>query len=251
MSAAVLPASSRASCLGSPLLFGPHECAEGLGVVGCGVVDGLEAWQAELARELAVARSGERLAGVERVIRGADRLAYLFGRVRLLVPLWRTSPAYQVLRVSHNNYETAHHRWRERYAVAGDTKADRSKRRGIGVQQLRGSASLVIEWLTICHRQGWLGGPVLNERDESVVSREEAESYCTRILNSRHALGLTGVPEEAMLDHQAEVASAYVGGGFGHMGAGSAYGPYVEFDEVLDGIEWVPQDTPPDGDDGG
>jgi hypothetical protein len=157
---------------------------------------------------------------------------------RLLVPLWRTSPAYQVLKVSHNNYETAHHRWRERYAVAGDTKADRSKRRGLGVQQLRGSAALVIEWLTICHRQGWLGGPVLNERNERVVGREEAESHCTRILNARHALGLTGVPEAAMAEHQQEVATAYTGGG--NMGAGSAYGPYVELDidEVLDGIDW-------------
>lgn len=164
---------------------------------------------------------------------------------RLLVPLWRTSPAYQVLKASHNNYEAAHHRWRERYAVAGDTKADRSKRRGIGVQQLRGSAALVIEWLTICHRQGWLDGPVLNERSESVLSRDHAEGYCTRLLNARHALGLTGVPEEAMADHQKEVATAYTGGG--NMGAGSAYGPYVEFDdieEVLDGIEWQEAEPP-------
>jgi len=168
---------------------------------------------------------------------------------RLLLPLWRTSPAYQVLRISHNNYEAAHHRWRERYAVAGDTKADRPKRRGIGVQQLRASAALVIEWLTVCHRQGWLGGPVLNERSESVLSRDHAASYCSRILNYRHALGLTGVLADEMLDHQAEVAAAYKSG-TGSFGATSAYGPDIVFDveDAIEGIEWqkAEPDEPPE-----
>lgn len=145
---------------------------------------------------------------------------------RLLLPLWRTAPAYQVLRATHSAYESAHHRWRERYAVAGDTKADRPKRRGLGVQQLRASAALVIEWLTICHRQGWLGGPVLNERAESVISRDEADAYCARLVARRQALGLSGVEPELMGEHQAAVADAY-GGGASGMGAGSAYGKLV------------------------
>jgi len=127
---------------------------------------------------------------------------------RLLLPLWRTSPAYQVLRASHDHYEHGHHRWRERYGVAGDTKADRPKRRGLGVQQLRASAALVIEWLTICHRQGWLGGPVLNPRAESVLSAADAASYCDRILAQRQKLGLSATDEAGMVEHLAEYEEA-------------------------------------------
>ena len=128
---------------------------------------------------------------------------------RLLLPLWRTSPAYQVLRQSHENYENAHHRWRERYGCAGDTKADRPKRRGLGVQQLRASAALVIEWLTICHRQGWLGGPVLNERTESVLSTDEAANHCALLRSARAALGLSACEPAGMEAHQAAVANSY------------------------------------------
>ena len=124
---------------------------------------------------------------------------------RSLVPLWRTSPAYQVLRSTHESYEGAHHRWRERYAVAGDTKADRPKRRGLGVQQLRASAALVIEWLTICHRQGWLEEPVLNPSVERSLSPEDAASYCKGILKMREALGLSSCPPDAMPAHQTAV----------------------------------------------
>lgn len=138
---------------------------------------------------------------------------------RLLLPLWRTSPAYQVLRVRHQNYESVHHRWRERYAVGGDTKADRPKRRGLGVQQLRASASLVIEWLTVCHRQGWLpGGEVINTREEVVISKAHAATYCSRLLASRAAHGIGEVFESDMADHQAEVLAAYAS-------SSSSYGP--------------------------
>lgn len=167
---------------------------------------------------------------------------------RLLLPLWRTNPAYQVLKATHSHYEAAHHRWRERYAVAGDTKADRSKRRGMGVQQLRGSAALIIEWLTICHRQGWLGGPVINKRTETILTRDEAERSCHRIRNQRHALGLGVVDADDMADHQAEVLTAYQSPSV--FGAGSAYGPDVVFDVegAITGIEWqkAEPDAPPE-----
>lgn len=184
---------------------------------------------------------------------------------RLLVPLWRTHPAYQVLRASHAHYESAHHRWRERYAVAGDTRADRSKRRGIGVQQLRASVALVIEWLTICHRQGWLGGPVLNERNESTLSPAEAASYCNRLIKRRQALGLAGVANAAALpEHQKEVAAAY-GNSASGLGSQSAYGDDIgamlaeastatpklsayTVEDAIAGIEWqqAEPDEPPE-----
>lgn len=157
---------------------------------------------------------------------------------RLLLPLWRTSPAYQVLRASHQSYEPAHHRWRERYAVGGDTKADRPKRRGLGVQQLRASASLVIEWLTICHRQGWLpGGAVINNRAEKVLSKHQAASYCARLVASREAHGIGVVDASDMAEHQAEVSAAYnvPNSGFG---ATTAYGPEIAA-QLRTGAKWA------------
>jgi len=128
---------------------------------------------------------------------------------RSLLPLWRTTEAYQVLRVSHDNYENAHHRWRERYAVAGDSRADRPKRRGLGVQQLRASAALVIEWLTVCHRQGWLPGSVaINTDPEMKLSSDEAASYTSRILRTREDAGLSVTSTAGLLAHQAEIAEA-------------------------------------------
>ena len=125
---------------------------------------------------------------------------------RLMIPLWRTSIAYQVLRARHDHYEYGHHRWRERYGVAGDSRADRPKRRGLGVQQLRASAALSIEWLTICYRQGWLGGKPLNPHPEVALTRDEAASYATRILAYRQAIGLSATDADGMKIHQEEVA---------------------------------------------
>lgn len=147
------------------------------------------------------------------------------------MPLWPTDPAYQVMLASHKSYEAAHHLWRERYAVAGDTKADRPKRRGIGVQQLRASAALVIEWVTICHRQGWLGGPVLNERQETQLTKEEARRYCRKLIRQRVARGpAVGVEPQDMPAHQAEVQAAFAVGPGGRFGPASAYADF-EFDE--------------------
>lgn len=145
---------------------------------------------------------------------------------RLLLPLWRTSPAYQVLRATHQAYESSHHRWRERYAVAGDCKADRIKRRGLGVQQLRASAALVVEWLTICHREGWLGGPRINTREETVIKPEAARSYTRRLVAMRQALGLSAVDAEHMAEHQAEVLDSY-GPTASGLGPGSAHGSEI------------------------
>lgn len=75
---------------------------------------------------------------------------------RLLIPLWRTSPIYHELQKSHQLYERVHRHWRDRYLVAGENLDTRPKRRGIGCQQLRAQAALLIEWLRIADRQGWL-----------------------------------------------------------------------------------------------
>ncbi len=72
-------------------------------------------------------------------------------------------------------------------------------------RELRASAALVIEWLTICHRQGWLGGSVLNPNVENALSPEDAARYCKRILDQREALGQSSCPPEAMPAHQTAV----------------------------------------------
>lgn len=128
-----------------------------------------------------------------------------------------------MLRDNHKQYESAHERWRERYAVGGDTTADRPRRRGIGVQRLRASAALVIEWLTICHRQGWLGGSVLNEREEFVRGPKEIDKATRSILSLRKALGLNLADADKMPAHQAAVAAVF-GNAPSGMGALTAYG---------------------------
>jgi hypothetical protein len=76
---------------------------------------------------------------------------------RQLLPLWRNTEAYWALRDSHDEYERVHIHWRQRYTVAGDNFSNRPKRRGRACQQLRANAALIIEWLRILWREGWLG----------------------------------------------------------------------------------------------
>jgi hypothetical protein len=74
-----------------------------------------------------------------------------------LLPLWRTSEAYFALKTSHSNYERVHSHWRTRYRVGATTHEMRPKRIGLSCQQLRASAALVVEWLRVLVRQGWIG----------------------------------------------------------------------------------------------
>jgi hypothetical protein len=83
---------------------------------------------------------------------------------RLLIPLWRTDAIYHELEQTHSNYERVHRHWRERYLVAGDSLANRPKRRGRAWQELRAQAALVCEWLCIAFREGWLGSARRNKK---------------------------------------------------------------------------------------
>lgn len=75
---------------------------------------------------------------------------------RMLLPLWRESPSYLALRASHDRYERVHHHWRVRWRSGADDHSLRPKRRGLDNQQLRANAALLIEWLMICWREGWM-----------------------------------------------------------------------------------------------
>lgn len=106
---------------------------------------------------------------------------------RLLVPLWRTNEIYHVLRASHQRYERVHDHWRSRYRVAADENKLRPKRRGRNCQQLRANAALILEWLRILWREGWLGSSRRNDGD---VIPEHAEDNVLKLHLSRIRAGL-------------------------------------------------------------
>ncbi len=120
-----------------------------------------------------------------------------FGRKRMrcsvdwrrLGPLMETDPVYHELRESHSEYERVHGHMRRRYRIGGDNVDMRPFRLGRGCQQLRAHAAVLIEWLRIDYRQGWLPGmtpvPVEATRD-----RANAERWWNGMLEKRRALGL-------------------------------------------------------------
>ncbi|MCU1529283.1 MAG: hypothetical protein JWP75_3046 [Frondihabitans sp.] len=112
---------------------------------------------------------------------------------RLLLPMWRTSETYMALSNARNRYERVHHHWRQRYRVASDDHMLRPKRRGIACQQLRANAALVIEWLMICNREGWLASARCRLRDADRRKREHpavAWPSALQLLKSRRLAGL-------------------------------------------------------------
>jgi hypothetical protein len=114
---------------------------------------------------------------------------------RHLLPLWRNTEAYWALRESHDSYERVHHHWRERYGVAGDNAATRPRRRGRACQQLRANAALIIEWLRILWREGWLGSARRNSgKPKSGDGSEGLAKRLERRLNSM--LHLPYTPEK-------------------------------------------------------
>ncbi len=108
---------------------------------------------------------------------------------RLLLPLWRTDPIYAELKETHSQYERVHRHWRERYLVAGDNLATRPKRRGIGVQELRAQAALLVEWLRISWREGWLGSARRNRKSPALHDSFGAKAVAN-LKKSRDLSGL-------------------------------------------------------------
>ncbi len=105
-----------------------------------------------------------------------------------LIPLWRIEPAYMTLRESHSAYERVHNLWRNRYRVGAATHEMRPKRRGVGCQQLRANAALLIECLRILDREGWMGSARRN-RNHSHPTRLPVKAI-RGLLNSRKENGL-------------------------------------------------------------
>jgi hypothetical protein len=108
---------------------------------------------------------------------------------RMLLPLWRTSETYLALRDSHDRYERVHHHWRTRYRVGADDHALRPKRRGRACQQLRANAALVIEWLIILWREGWLASARRKHR-QGVVFIDKGAAKVAALMRRRLRYGL-------------------------------------------------------------
>lgn len=89
-------------------------------------------------------------------------------------------------------YERIHHLQRVRNNDGGDHHINRPRKVGIGWQQLRASASILIDWILAAERRGWLGAPSRNKRD--VIVRDAAENV-RRLHRMREDRGLhlTGV----------------------------------------------------------
>jgi hypothetical protein len=104
---------------------------------------------------------------------------------RRLLPLWRTDIVYQELLASHGRYERVHHHWRERYRVAGNDVANRPKRIGRKWQQLRANAALLVEWLRIAWREGWLGSARKNKNEPVRADKKIGEEKRKRLLSRR------------------------------------------------------------------
>ena len=102
--------------------------------------------------------------------------------------MWRTEPAYFALKETHTSYERVHQLWRSRYRVGAEDHSLRPKRHGVACQQLRANAALLIEWLRILWREGWLGSARRNPK-RPFTNEPRALS---RLLDFRRRTGLTG-----------------------------------------------------------
>lgn len=109
---------------------------------------------------------------------------------RALVPLWRTDPLYHELRQSMGTFEAQHDYWRDRYKVSADNLANRPKAVGIGWHKLRALTAGIVEWLRICHREGWLGSARRNNRQPSRRGQQTGILAAHELLRSRVQNGL-------------------------------------------------------------
>jgi hypothetical protein len=116
---------------------------------------------------------------------------------RLLVPLWRTDPLYHELKESHSQYEGTHDYWRDRYKVGADDIGVRPKICGLGFHRLRANAASFVEWLRICHREGWLGTPRRNTGAPKRAFKATGENIAVRLANLRARVGLMGAYGDA------------------------------------------------------
>lgn len=109
----------------------------------------------------------------------------------MLLPLWRTSETYLALRIGHMEYERVHNLQRVRNNDCGDHHITRPRKVGAAWQQLRASASILIDWLLAAERNGWFGTPSRNSR-QVVIRRAEPNVRRLDRMREERGLHLTG-----------------------------------------------------------
>lgn len=108
---------------------------------------------------------------------------------RYLIPLWRTTPAWQALSHLGLSHERTHHLGRVRHKSAGKNYDSRPKRIGRDWQQLRANAAVTVTWLKIAWRMGWLPESFLRNNEQPYL--QDGTEFAARISAYRRAEGLT------------------------------------------------------------
>lgn len=108
--------------------------------------------------------------------------------VRRLLPMWRTSETYQALRSQMGVYERVHEDFRTHFRSGGKNLRERPRRIGIACQQLRANAALVVQWIWVMYRQGWLGSRPEREQAKPISGARWRE----RIMKARWRESLIG-----------------------------------------------------------
>jgi hypothetical protein len=109
---------------------------------------------------------------------------------KALLPLTREHRQHHILRHAHSNgAEGPFHHWRQRYGIAGKAYATRPKRRlSRHCQELRTACAMLIDWLRICLRHGWIGNHA-RRNTETAVDRTDGGRLAV-VINARHAYRL-------------------------------------------------------------
>lgn len=111
---------------------------------------------------------------------------------RALLPIGRNEKLFHDLMASHDHFEGVFDSWRDRYSVAGNSNATRSKRTvSIPAQRLRAAAALLAEWFRICLRMNYVGNhPRLNPRQPKPRDKGGSRYAAQRRYREREGLDL-------------------------------------------------------------
>jgi hypothetical protein len=101
----------------------------------------------------------------------------------LLVPLSRKTELYYAVRRLHGRFESIFDHWRDRYCAAGKNASSRLKRLGVEPQLARAHAGLLLEWIRLCLRHGWVGS--WKKRNEKEPFVYKAAAQLERVLKAR------------------------------------------------------------------
>lgn len=85
------------------------------------------------------------------------------------------------------------HHWRQRYEAMGKTYSTRPKRRlSRHAHELRTACAMLIDWLRICLRHGWIGQHNRRNEREPRLGRDSTKviAKAERVRQARHAYGL-------------------------------------------------------------